>query len=80
MTLVPVNGAAPDFRDNICVFPTHGVGLSAFIACDLIILNDPGMKKVGYYRSEFQGATISNDGLTQEGEQTGAIILPCEVY
>lgn len=81
MTFVPLPGQdKPDFKDNLLVFPTHGAGLSAFIACDLLILNDPNMKKLGYYRSEFMAPGVSNDGLTVGAQQAGTLIMPCEIY
>ncbi len=60
------------------MIPCHSAGLSPFIGLDLFILNE-GMEKIGYYKSEYIAAGVSNDGLSiNEGE--GQLILPAEVY
>lgn len=60
------------------MIPCHSAGLSPFIGLDLFILNE-GMEKVGYYKSDFIAAGLSNDGLSlSDGE--GNLILPAEVY
>jgi hypothetical protein len=60
------------------VIPTHCVGLSSYIGLDLFILNE-GMQKVGYFKSHFITAGVSNDGLSEK-ENEGALILPAEIY
>ena len=44
--------------------------MSAMIALDLAILND-GMKKIGYYKSEFISPFLINDVLTPSDSQLG---------
>jgi predicted ATP-grasp superfamily ATP-dependent carboligase len=52
--------------------------MSPFIGLDLYILNE-GMRKVGYYKSEYISAGLSNDGLSV-GPDEGNLTLPAEVY
>ena len=60
------------------MIPCHSAGLSPFIGLDLFILNE-GMVKIGYYKSDYIAAGLSNDGLsTSDGE--GSLTLPAEVY
>eukprot|EP00350_Pseudokeronopsis_sp_OXSARD2_P011601 CAMPEP_0170544446 /NCGR_PEP_ID=MMETSP0211-20121228/3208_1 /TAXON_ID=311385 /ORGANISM="Pseudokeronopsis sp., Strain OXSARD2" /LENGTH=268 /DNA_ID=CAMNT_0010848103 /DNA_START=56 /DNA_END=860 /DNA_ORIENTATION=- len=56
----------------------HSVGMSSFIGMDLFILNE-GMAKVGYLKSNYISAGVSNDGLSVAGNE-GALILPNEIY
>ena len=77
---VPVLGgeSKPNFKDTTLIVPCHSVGMSAFIALDLYILND-GFTKVGYFDSRNLTPGISNDGLSLKRDE-GNIILPCEIY
>ena len=60
------------------MIPCHSAGLSPFIGLDLFILNE-GMVKIGYYKSDYIAAGLSNDGLSvSDGE--GNLTLPAEVY
>lgn len=52
--------------------------MSPFIGLDLYILNE-GMKKVGYYKSDYISPGLSNDGLSL-GQEEGHLTLPAEVY
>jgi predicted ATP-grasp superfamily ATP-dependent carboligase len=52
--------------------------MSPFIGLDLYILNE-GMRKVGYYHSEYIAPGVSNDGLSVEPDQ-GTLTLPAEIY
>lgn len=60
------------------VMPCQSAGLSPYIALDLYILNE-GLVKIGYYKSEYIAAGLSNDGLSLT-ENEGNITLPAEVY
>lgn len=60
------------------MIPCSSAGLSPFIGLDLFILNE-SVEKIGYYKSEYVAAGLSNDGLSlNEGE--GKLILPAELY
>ena len=72
------NSPLPNLAGSTLVIPCHSAGMSPFIALDMYILNE-GMQKIGYYKSEYIAAGLSNDGLSvNEGE--GALTLPAEVF
>lgn len=54
----------PDFSGSTLVIPCVSAGMSALIGLDLYVLNEPDMKLVGYYKSDFLSPGLSNDGLS----------------
>jgi len=46
------------------------VGMTAHIASDIFILNEPATR-LGFYDSDFVNAAIVNDGLTLAGQPAG---------
>lgn len=52
--------------------------MSPFIGLDLYILNE-GMKKVGFYKSDFIAPGVSNDGLSITQDE-GNLTLPAEIF
>jgi predicted ATP-grasp superfamily ATP-dependent carboligase len=78
---VPIFGSAnkPEFAGHTLVLPCVSAGMSALIGLDLYILNEPNMKKIGYYSSEHLAPGLSNDGLSPV-ENSGVITLPGEIF
>ena len=75
-----LSGLKEQLKGSKLVIPTHSAGLSACIAVDLFILNQPETVKIGYYKSKYIASGVSNDGLTPEGAELGGLILPCELF
>ena len=77
---VPVHGStqAASFAGSTLVIPCHSAGMSPFIGLDLYILNE-GMRKAGYYHSDYIAPGVSNDGLSLK-EDEGQLTLPAEVF
>ena len=63
---VPVHGTSTKsdvFAGSTLIIPCHSAGMSPFVGLDLYILNE-GMRKVGFYHSDFIAPGVSNDGLS----------------
>jgi len=70
--------ALPDLSGSTLVIPCQSAGLSSNIGVDMYIINE-GLEKIGYFKSEYIAAGLSNDGLSVT-ENEGSLTLPAEVY
>ncbi|CDW88539.1 proteasome assembly chaperone 2 [Stylonychia lemnae] len=68
----------PDLAGSTLVIPCQSAGLSSNIGVDLYVINE-GLQKIGYYKSQYIAAGLSNDGLST-GLNEGNLTLPAEVY
>ena len=71
--------AIPDLSGSHLIIPCNSAGQSPFIALDLLILNEPSIKKIGFYKSFNISPCVSNDG-TSLNPNEGQITLSSEIY
>ena len=53
----------PSFKNCNLVISCSAAGHAPFMASDLMILNEPTIKKVAYYKSRYLEPVLCNDGL-----------------